>query len=524
MAEHQTVYLSERNPKEDVANYWGDLKNRIPAIKQLRWARLCAEMAAVYKENPKDMDHWLKEVLDNKEAALLAGEPEAEILRATFTSLLPDEFRESREQRTLPPIKKLSPPRKRKRPTFVEATTDTAAPAGFADKAVQTYAHGEFDVLTLEDMQTPKTKRKVIDFTTSQPVVVAGDSDDEEIAPPQTDRSGATSRAGSIPRKEYEKLKVTCPPMSDCEGTYVLQPDTVNGQPWWAFESTSGTTWKLYSSPRGMWTITKGPTGDFKTGRGLVAAGSYHDGKMPYMDNDSPWQCAQFGMWRQHAGISVDSLCSADISKLVIQKFGSNGYLKKRALSRLIRHSLNDPYMPPVSDETYAKFCKEMKADPSKGIPAEALAAWFTSTGIAQQLSQTQTTSGSSGVAQSGSSLVATNLSTATNVSEPAAPTPSATAQKPSRGFAARCGECKACRNPRWKKSCENPPKRSHSAPSSDPISSYSDEDGEGESDDAVAKLLGMRIMARPQEARPPRANRAGYAVGVPLRRQGSSQ
>ncbi|KAJ9462700.1 hypothetical protein DIPPA_10705 [Diplonema papillatum] len=546
MTEKTVVHLSARLPGAGEAcdAYFKELREKLPTEPRRRWAEMLQKMAAVYKEDGKaGVNVYLREVVYPAEAEFIGSAPDDQPLKEAFSRVLPRGVAQRPEPAASP---------RRKRPLD--------GPAG---------APGKKPRASLDALFNKATKTRSVGVQTAEKLLLEGrdPQHQQQQRPPQQQQqqqqqsrprtveqpAGAGGRGGARELQkaaQMRQVRVVCPPCPACSGLYDVQEGKVNGQPWWAHREKP--EWKLFSSPAGIWTIT-GNAEDLETGRGMVAAGTYHDGMPPYYDEDEPWQCAALGCWRPHDGIKVTSTNTAGAVEDVVRRYGRDGVLSRRAFGRLLRFFTGNCYMASPKEDTWVQFCGRLGCDPKVGIPEDVLSRVLSA-------KPKQTPSPDEPVHSQRSYAQTPVLSMMTRDQE-AVP-----AEDPS--LSSRCGKCRACQNPRWHKTCEDPPNRQPQAappapkpgvqvvgtaqertevvqqfervqqtttttirqppkpgssrkppaPADMPARVHDPE--QVSKADAVAQLLGLQLehLDEPKSA-PPRKNRAGFAPGVPIRK-----
>eukprot|EP01064_Diplonema_japonicum_P011642 TRINITY_DN19067_c0_g1_i3.p1 TRINITY_DN19067_c0_g1~~TRINITY_DN19067_c0_g1_i3.p1 ORF type:complete len:605 (+),score=110.65 TRINITY_DN19067_c0_g1_i3:42-1856(+) len=128
------------------------------------------------------------------------------------------------------------------------------------------------------------------------------------IPPPHENMCGCDMHTLPIEKLVVAERRIHCPRKMRvhtqehhpfCSGDYQLSA-RVNGYPSWV-SSGEVTSW-LYSSPKGVWTITNRDS-DFENGAGHIAAGSPHNGWLPQANRD--WLYGDGKAWYPDPAISI---------------------------------------------------------------------------------------------------------------------------------------------------------------------------------------------------------------------------
>ena len=336
--------------------------------------------------------------------------------------------------------------------------------------------------------------------------------------------------AAAPPPPVAAALRVSCPRYSKTvDGVYLRMQGVVNGLPWWS--APSG--WCLYSSPSQGWTITKDHA-HFASGRGVVACTEEHGGRMPW-DPTIRYQVATTQGWQEDNAVRVtpdtgepaavqpaqqqqrpassSSAAPAPGERGLLAPFtNTKGFLTRRGYGRARRMVARDPTVPPPDADEWRRILEAAGAR----YPAEGL----TLAEVESLMSQS---------------------SQDARIQPPPPPPPPQQYQQQSasnhRGH--RCGQCSACRNPKWKKPCTasahtrrplpqvRQPQAQPATVMVDAIEGFSDEDDDGFGvpapgpsipiDDLVGNLIGaVNVPPQPAPSQAP-AKRPTFRPGVRL-------
>ena len=538
------IYVTSRSSKDEVANYWRYVIQVVPETIGIQWLRMMKRLTEVYQSiSEDDFVKWVEDEFYPKERELFKDVAEKNELMSMLEEILPSGM----PRRKPPPPPTPTTDKKKNSEKFLISTSPSTPvqPSKF-DQPRTPVTKKQVDVVQKEVQTSP------IDMMLATPVVKRRkvlDNNQENNTQREDiiiSQRPLTQIHSQFPLEQISKLKVTCPPLPRVQGIYNIQQTVVNEYPWWEMCEPDGSSWKLYSSPRGAWTITSKET-DFSTGHGLVVNGTYHGGKPPHLQHDSIWKVAAFQEWRDHPGIKVTSLYAAQAINNVYSKYSNNGFLKKRAVSRLLRDIKKDMSLPPIPEAVWTSFCKQLGCDPAEGIPEERMSELYEQVPQLQTQHLTQLTQSSSSTAKTPDVIrlpcnvqqvsVAPSITQLQNQQQQQEPT----VQKQDRFRGHRCGKCQPCLKPSWKKACESPVPVSNgiiqqTEPKSKPVtkpqqqpqpqqpqedsSSEEEEDTAPESLDKVARLLGFainRAAATVNQTKKVKRGRVGYAPGKPV-------